>query len=97
MQVVWSPLALERGVEIAETIHWDKPAAAGKWLTRLFATVETLEGSPRRGRIVPELDRPDVRELLYGNYRVVYRIGVNEIVILTVRHGRRILDIDELR
>jgi hypothetical protein len=30
MRVVWSPLALERVVEIAETIRWDKPGAAAK-------------------------------------------------------------------
>jgi plasmid stabilization system protein ParE len=58
---------------------------------------ETLAMSPRRGRIVPELDRPDVREVLFGNYRVIYRIGADEIVILSVRHGRRMLDGDELR
>lgn len=52
---------------------------------------------PRRGRVVPELDRPDVRELLIGNYRFVYRIGDAEIVVLTVRHGRQLLDPDELR
>jgi toxin ParE1/3/4 len=97
MRVVWSPLALERAVEIAEAIRWDKPGAARKWIEQLVTTVETLAGSPRRGRVVPELDRKEVRELLFGNYRVVYRIGTEDLVILTVRHGRRILDVDEFR
>ena len=97
MEVVWSPLALERVVEIAERIRWDKPGAAQSWVERLFAKAETLAASPRRGRIVPELDRPDMREIHFGNYRVIYRIGGAEVVILTVRHGRRHLDIDELR
>lgn len=47
--------------------------------------------------MVPELGRQDVRELLVGNYRVIYRTGIDDVVILTVRHGRRILDIDEIQ
>jgi len=97
MDIVWSPLALERAVEIAETIRLDKPGAALRWIERLFASVETLEDSPHRGRTVPEMSRPDIRELLLGGYRVIYRVDAEELVILTVRHGRRLLDVDELR
>jgi toxin ParE1/3/4 len=98
MDVVWSPLALERVVEIAERIRWDKPGAAQNWVARLFAKAETIPASPRRGRIVPELDRPDIREIQFGDYRLIYRIGGNKLVtILTVRHGRRRQDFDELR
>jgi plasmid stabilization system protein ParE len=97
MKVFWSPLARQRVLEIAEWIRWDKPGAAARWVERLLAEVETLADLPRRGRVVPELDRPEVRELLFGNYRVIYRIEEDELVILTVRHGRRLLDPDELR
>lgn len=97
MQVVWSPLARERVLKIVEQIRWDKPMAASRWLKRLLAEVETLPEMPRRCRVVPELERADVRELLFGNYRVIYRIEEEALVILTVRHGRRLLDLDELR
>lgn len=46
---------------------------------------------------VPEVDRQDVRERLLGGYRVVYRVGVEELMVLTVRHGRRLIDPAELR
>jgi plasmid stabilization system protein ParE len=97
MRVIWSPLALARVVEIADRIRWDKPGAADRWVERLFGTVDTLVDSPRRCRKVPELDRPDVRELLFGNYRVIYRIEEGALVVLTVRHGRQLLDLDEVR
>lgn len=97
MEIRWSPLARIRVVEIAETIRWDKPGAAARWIERVVAEVETLPEMPRRGRVVPEVDRPNVRELLIGNYRVIYRIADDSIVILTVRHGRRLLNVDELR
>ena len=45
---------------------------------------------PRCGRIVPELDDPRFREVIYGNYRIVYRIiGADDIEILAVIHGAR--------
>lgn len=46
---------------------------------------------PRSGRIVPEFENPELREVIYGNYRIVYRvIGSNEdIEILAVVHGAR--------
>jgi len=96
MRVVWSPLALERVVEVAETIRWDKPEAARRWLEKVFREVESLATHPRRGRTVPEVDRGDVRELLLGNYRLIYRLADEELQVLTVRHGRRLLDLDEL-
>ena len=46
---------------------------------------------PRCGRIVPELENPELREVIYGNYRIVCRIvGANDdIEILAVVHGAR--------
>jgi plasmid stabilization system protein ParE len=49
----------------------------------------------RCGRIVPELSRPDVREIFHGAYRIIYGISKGEVHILTVRHGKIILDAAE--
>jgi plasmid stabilization system protein ParE len=45
---------------------------------------------------VPEIARDDIRQLLYGDYRIIYRIDPRRVVILTVRHGRRRWDLEEL-
>ena len=97
MNIIWSPLALDRVSEIAGYIAQDKPSAAEKWVKAIFSKVEQLEVSPELGRIVPEIGNSQFRELIYYNYRIIYRIEKTQISILTVRHGRQILPIDEIR
>jgi len=97
MRVVWSPLAVERAAEAASYIAKDNPSAARRWVDGLFEATETLGRLPERGRRVPELRRPDVRELLWGNYRIVYRVETRRVAILTVRHLRRRFDPKEIR
>ena len=96
MKVVWSPLAIERAVEQARYIARDKPDAARRWLRGLFASTGKLSRFPHLGRIVPELGLPDFRELDFCSYRVIYRLEPRQVSILTVRHGRRLLDPSEL-
>ena len=97
MKVVWSPLALQRVTEIVEYISRDRPAAALEWASGLFDLVSQLEAFPDRGRVVPEVGRPAIRELLYGEYRVVYKVQPASLGILTVRHGRRRFQVSEAR
>jgi toxin ParE1/3/4 len=83
MKIVWSPLAVERVSEIAEYIARDKPSAADRWIDTVFTKVKQLESSPEIGRVVPEIRNNQFRELIYGNYRIIYRIEKNQISILT--------------
>jgi toxin ParE1/3/4 len=96
MKIIWSPLAIDRASEIAEYIALDKPSAADKWITTVFSKVEQLAASPGIGRIVPEIGDEQFRELIYGNYRIVYRIEKKQVSILTIRHGKQILPIEEI-
>jgi addiction module RelE/StbE family toxin len=96
MKIIWSPLAIDRASEIAEYIAQDKPSAAEKWIDTVFSKVERLKSSPEIGRVVPEIKSDQFRELIYGNYRIIYRIEKEQISILTIRHGKQILPIDEI-
>lgn len=96
MRAVWAPRALERVSEIAEYIAADRPGAARRWVTELFEHVASLRHHPRSGRHVPEVHRDDLREAFHSDYRVIYRLETRRIVVLTVRHGRRQLDAEEL-
>lgn len=96
MKIIWSPLAIDRASEIAEYIARDKPIAAEKWITSVFSKVEQLASSPEIGRVVPEIEDEQFRELIYGNYRIVYRIEKKQVSILTIRHGKQILPIEEI-
>jgi toxin ParE1/3/4 len=40
---------------------------------------------------VPELGRKDIREIIHGNYRIIYRVLPGEVEILTIHHGARLL------
>lgn len=97
MKIIWSPLAIDRTTEIAEYIAQDNPTAATNWVETLFDKVQLLKSSPNSGRIVPETHRDDIRELIYGNYRIIYRIEKAKISVLTVRHGKQILPIEDIQ
>lgn len=96
MKIVWTPLSVDRVTEIAEYIAIDNPEAATDWIETLFGFVDQLKSFPRSGRIVPEIDEETIRELITGNYRVVYRVELKQVTILTVRHIRQILPESEL-
>jgi plasmid stabilization system protein ParE len=96
VKIIWSPLAIERASEIAEYIAQDKPSAAENWIDTIFSKIDKLKSSPEIGRIVPEIKNNQFRELIYGNYRIIYRIEKTQISILAIRHGMQILPIDEI-
>jgi addiction module RelE/StbE family toxin len=96
MRILWSPLALDRAAEIAKYIARDKPSSAKQWLNNLFNKVERLLASPKMGRMVPEISDTRIRELIYGNYRIIYRLDKKELSVLTIRHGRQILPVNEI-
>lgn len=97
MKIRWSLLALRRISEIVDYISRDRPDAARKWAEGVFDAVDELATFPGQGRVVPEVGRPSVRELIHGEYRVIYKVEAKAIGILTVRHGRRRFDPREVR
>ena len=91
MKIIWSPLSIDRVTEIAEYIAIDDPKASNDWVEKIFRIVKQLESFSRIGRIVPELNEDTIRELLFGNYRIIYRIELKQVSILTIRHIKQIL------
>lgn len=55
----------------------------------MIAKTASLRAAYLRGRIVPEDKRQRCRELLFGNYRIIYRVEDGTVQILTVIHGAR--------
>ncbi len=96
MKIKWSPLSIDRVTEIALYIATDKVGAADKWIDSIFSAVEKLSEFPQSGRIVPEFKNENIRELLHGNYRIIYQVSQSEIEILTVRHGKQLLDDNDI-
>ena len=95
MQVVWTDPALERVDEIALYIVQDNPDAAARWTIELFDAVERLADFPESGRVVPEIGAREVREIIFGAYRVFYRVG-SDVEVLSVRHGSQLIRANEV-
>jgi len=92
VEVNWTLQSVEDINSIAEYIAKDSLKYAKLQVERIFARVEILETAPLSGRIVPELNITKIRELILGNYRIIYKvINKNRIDILTVHHSARLL------
>jgi toxin ParE1/3/4 len=92
VNVTWSPLADEQVDDAVAYIARDSPTAALEWLERLLDQVKTLSLFPDSGRMVPELQRDDIREIIVSPYRVMYRRSSTLVEIAAVRHEAREFD-----
>jgi addiction module RelE/StbE family toxin len=88
-KIRWSVTARTDLQEIESYIARDSVAYAIRQVDRIVKAVESLESFPMKGRIVPELERNDMRELIYGSYRIVYLLQGEEVNIVRVVHGAR--------
>ncbi len=86
MRLVWSALADQQVDEALTYIAADDPAAARRWLEELLGRVAALRRFPDSGRVVPELGREEIRELLVGAYRVIYRLLDDLVEIAVICH-----------
>ena len=76
--------------EIADYISKDSHRYAFLLVGRIRAKARLLKHQPDSGRMVVEFERKDVRELLEGNYRIIYwKVNSSQIEILTIHHSAR--------
>jgi toxin ParE1/3/4 len=90
-KVVWTLRSREDLRNIAVFIARDNSAAALRLGDLIFQRVDSLQNFPELGRIVPERSQPTIREIVVGNYRIVYRVRHEQktVEILRVWHGAR--------
>jgi plasmid stabilization system protein ParE len=91
LRIVWTSRALRDLRDIGDFIARDNPEAAESWVGELVHAVEALAELPRSGRVVPELGREDIREVVRRSYRIVYRVRSRTLEVLTLFEGRRLL------
>jgi len=89
MKVFWTDPAISDLEAIQDYIARDSELYASDFIASILDEVERLESFPEIGRTTPEANSSKVRELLYGNYRIIYRIHQETVQILTVIHGSR--------
>ena len=92
-RVVWSPQALADLRAIGDYLAHESPAYAQTFVDGAFSAAEMLEAFPLLGRAVPDLDDPDLREIIYRGYRIFHVVtdseGQPEVDILVVFHSTR--------
>lgn len=96
MKVRWTEQALTRLLEIEGYVASHDPTAAARLVDRLVERGDALSRLPHRGRKVPELPGSPLRELIEGNYRLVYRVRSQSVDILTVFEAHRLLPREDL-
>ena len=87
MRLFWSETANQDLQAIRRYIASDNPTAAKRWVDRLKTRARNALIATLAGRKVPELLREDIRELIEGNYRIVYQVFEDRLVVLTVFEG----------
>lgn len=91
VKLIWSPRAASDLEDICNFIASDSLHNAKAFAQRVVALIESIPDFPKAGRIVPEYQLEDIRERLYQDYRVVYRIKKDAVEIVTIIHGARLL------
>jgi len=98
VKIVWTDLSVFELKDIFDYIAIDSKRYAKNQIDRIKAKTSVLKTMPESGRIVPELDNKDIRELIEGNFRIVYRIKTRDYIeILTVHHTSRDLYSREIK
>lgn len=90
VRLKWTTQAINDLKDIVEYISKDSKKYASLLVHRIRAKARLLRNQPDSGRMVEELQKKNVRELLEGNYRIIYRkINANQLEVLTIHHSAR--------
>ena len=88
MKTNWTRTSVEHLVAIYEHIAQDAPLYAQRVVDRLTRRSEQIAKFPGSGRMVPEYDAPEIREVIERPYRIIYRVIENNVYVLVIADGR---------
>lgn len=86
-QIRWTREGIESFESVIEYIARDSQYYAGSFAKRILQRIESLADFPLMGRVVPEYRNESLRELLYQNYRIVYKVSGHTVYITLIIHG----------
>lgn len=91
-KIKWSPRAASNFEDICAHIGKDSEYYASLFAKKVNVLIKAIPQFPKAGRIVPEYGDENIREKIYENYRIVYRIKEDFIEIVAICHGAKPLD-----
>ena len=91
VRIEWTTRSLEDLNEIYDCLSRDSKSYANLFTKKLYDSVQKLNDFPNIGRVVPETNVPTIREIIFQNYRIIYRFINDMVEIITIFHGSRLL------
>ncbi|MDQ2732506.1 MAG: type II toxin-antitoxin system RelE/ParE family toxin [Armatimonadota bacterium] len=88
-EVVWTEAAAEDLDAAAKYIARDSPRFAAAIIQQAFLASDSLAVFAARGRMVPELSQPEIRELSVQSYRLIYHSSGELVAVLGFIHQAR--------
>lgn len=70
---------------------------ARRFIERIFDAAKKLQEHPQMGRAVPDADCDDVRDLIFQDYRIIYRPKLDRVQVITVLHDSRSLAAKDIK
>ena len=89
VEIIWTEFAVEDLRSIHEYISKDSKVYADRQVDKIIKRVDQIGNFPKSGRMVPEFNVEILRELIEGNYRIIYRISSDSIAIVRIHHAAR--------
>ena len=89
MKLIWTDPSIEDLRAVRDYIARDSDYYAADLVEQVVLSAERLLRFPKLGRVVPEAQDENIRELVHQNYRIIYRIAGERIEILTIVHGSK--------
>jgi plasmid stabilization system protein ParE len=96
-KIYWTRQSRDDLRAVHKYIARDAPATATAYLRKLRLAVGRLSQFPLSGEVVPETNCEELREVLQGSYRIIYRVSEGRVDIITVFHSARVLDMQDIR
>jgi addiction module RelE/StbE family toxin len=93
MKILFSIKAQRDINEIKEYISRNNPENAKKFISRIIEIIDSIPENPLKGRVVPEYLNSNIREIIFKNYRIVYKNIDKIIFIVTISESHKLLKI----
>ncbi len=93
VEIRWSPIATDDYESIIRYYEKTAPKFAQNFAKKIIYIIENIIQFPKMGRLVPEFENTEIREIAYRNFRIIYRLQEDFLEIARIIHGSRILRI----
>jgi len=92
VKLIWTEVSLEDLKSIFDFIAIDSKKYAAITVEKIYYNAQVINSNRYIGSVVPEFSNKFIREIISGNYRIIYKIvSDSQIDILRIYHSARLL------